>query len=194
MRKKIVVLVVVVLGIILGLFFGCKDDMIEELEKVQAHVVISVRLPEEMVSAYDFDPGSFKFNLRWYPSDDETKGGEEDFSYQENIGIVYKFDPGEYTFEIIAKDKNKDEIKASGRVSSSILPGQRENLEIPLTYYLFGGDSGFIMGDGVIILSGDLTFTDDQTITIPSDMKLVIEDGITIDVGVGKKTDNRWSR
>lgn len=92
MRKKIVVLVVVVLGIILGLFFGCKDDMIEELEKVQAHVVISVRLPNEMVSAYDFDPDSFEFNLKWYPSDDETKGGEEDFSYQENIGIVYKFD------------------------------------------------------------------------------------------------------
>ena len=185
MKKKIVI-VVVVLGIILSLFVGCKDDLIETLEKVQAYVEISVKLPKSLTpDNYKFE--EYDFVLQWYKVNDDSHKDKKEFEYEEikDKVIVYQFDPGEYIFELSSYDGN--EIKSFGKASTSIERGQREQLEIPMTYYVYGEGNGFIVEHSVITLKGELEFKDDMTtISVPDGMKLVIEDGSSIKVEAGK--------
>src|SRR5690554_7972429 len=100
MKKKIV-LIMVTLGIILSLFVGCKDDLIETLEKVQAYVAISVKLPESLTpDSYKFE--EYDFVLQWYKVNDDSHKDKKEFEYEEikDKVIVYQFDPGEYIFEL----------------------------------------------------------------------------------------------
>lgn len=54
MTKKTVV-IIVALTLIISLFTGCQDNLIERLEKVQALITISAKLPEGLKTD-DFDP------------------------------------------------------------------------------------------------------------------------------------------
>jgi len=186
MTKKTVV-IIVALTLLISLFSGCKDNLIERLEKVQAQVEISVKLPPGVAPA-GYVPEDFVYTLTFYPVDDPAKKISEEFPYSDNLVIIRQFDPGEYTFELKATDAGDPTIvKAFGKASITIKAGQKEKLEINLTYYIYGDDKGFTAEPGGILrLSGDLTFADGQIISIPSDMKLVIDEGCTITVPAGK--------
>ena len=195
MTKKIVVVAIIALGIILSLFLGCKDALIETLEKVQAYVEISVKLPEEFktVDPADpnyFDPDTFTYILTWFPVNDPSNRTEEDFAYDENVAVVFKFDPGEYTFvlegKVIDEDTNQEEIKARGEATTSIEPGQREQLEIPIKYIIYGTNSGLEVGkNGDIILSGTIEVPAGTTLVLSGNVKtegnLIVQGDLEID-------------
>ncbi|MCK9524170.1 MAG: polymer-forming cytoskeletal protein, partial [Proteobacteria bacterium] len=199
MTKKTVVLVAA-LTIILSLFTGCHDSLIERLEKVQAHVEISVKLPDTLAPA-GFDHENFKYTLTWYPTSDPTNKAEKTFDYAKNIVIVFKFDPVEYMFELRATDPNdSNKTKAYGERAITIQPGQRDNLEIPIRYMLYGDESGFgVDKDGNIILSGTIKVPDGTTLVLDGNVKsegdlilegeLEINGNFTVDGNLTAKED-----
>ncbi|MCK9524168.1 MAG: hypothetical protein M0R76_14160 [Proteobacteria bacterium] len=178
MSKKTLV-TILLLSIVVSLFLGCKQDMIETMEKVQAQVEISVQLPQELVGA-GYDPDDVKFTLTWYPAGDVAKATEEAFDYDENQVIVFQFTPGEYTFDLTARDKTTDDLKSDGSKTITIDPGQRVKLEIPLTYYdVFGAGTGLVMDKDTYTLTGAVKA--DTTIDVPVGRKLVLAGGASIE-------------
>ncbi len=182
MKRKLVILFVI-LGVVFSLFISCKNDLIETLAKVQAHLEISVKWDDDLLPDNDFKPDEFEYTLSWTPTEEGTRAKPQSFDYKENK-LVLKLDPGTYEFEL--KATKDGETKAKGKAPITIAAGQKEKLEIPLTYYVFGEDSGITLDSDDITLSGKLTIDKDTTINVPKGKIIIIDKDAELDIQNGK--------
>lgn len=161
------------IGILISLFLGCKQDMIETLGKVQAEVEISVELPDI------FPLNNPTFMLSGVHSNGTDTFNNIEFNKIKNA-ILLTLVPGKWTFTLDAVDS--DGKSAVGISEKTIDPGQRTNIAINMVYAYYGDNSQLSVdkNTGDILLSGEIDIADDTTITLPMGKKLIIADDITV--------------